>query len=78
VQKKNDIYEFLVERYRINHRLLKSIKLYVGNKGFLSIIEGKVSPWKGMLEYAIKLRLKPGGGNFYNDFSSNLTLSWNL
>jgi len=78
VQKKNEIYEFLVERYKISYKWLKTVKFSVGNKGCLTTFEGKFSLWKTALEYGLNLKLKPGGGNFYNDFSSSLNLKWNL
>lgn len=78
MQKKNNIYEFLVERYRMNQKWLKSVKISAGNKGFLTTLEGKINIWKSVLDYSLNMRVKPGGGNFYNDFSSNLNLKWNL
>lgn len=78
VQKRNDNYEFLVERYKISQRLLKTLKFSVGNKGCLNSYEGKLNIWKSWLDYTLNLRLKPGGGNFYNDFSANLSMKWNI
>lgn len=78
VQKKNEAFEFLIERYKLKMKLLKSIKLYAGNKGFLGILDGKFSLWKGSVAYGLNMKVKPGGGNFYNDCSLGLNINWSI
>jgi hypothetical protein len=78
VQKRNENVEFLMERYRMNQKLLKSMRLYVGNKGFLGMFEGRFGLGRSNVDYTLNLKLKTGGGNFYNDFSMGASLKWNI
>ena len=78
ILKRNNIYEFMIERYRMNKPILKSMKLYVGNKGILSIFDGRFGIGRNKIDYTLSLRLKPDGNNFYEDFSTGLGLKWNI
>lgn len=57
---------------------MKSIKLYAGNKGFLGVVDGKLNFSRLNLDYTLNFKLKPGGGNFYNDSSMGASLKWNI
>ena len=78
VQKKNEAFEFLIERYKLKAKMLKSIKLYECNRGFLGVLDGKFSLWKGSVNYGLNMKVRPGGGNFYNDCSFGLNLNWSI
>ena len=62
----------------MKQKWLKSIKFYAGNKGFLGVFDGRLNFFRINVDYTLNLKVKPGGGNFYNDCTVGAYLKWNL
>lgn len=77
-QKRNDVFEFVMQKNKIGYSWLKNIKANVGNKGFFASADGKVNLFKTGIDYTISYKLKPLQQNFYEDSSLGFNLKWNL
>jgi len=67
----------MMELSKFNNKMLKCVNLYVG-KNVLGVIKGKINLFKSYYNYDFSVRFKPGGGNFYRDFTFGLNAKWNL
>ena len=68
----------MVELYKIKTKIFKSIHFYASTKNILTIFKGKFNILKNYYNYDLSIKFKPGGGNFYKDFSFGLNARWNI
>ena len=78
LQRKNELYELVMQRNKVGYSWLKHIKANVGNKGLYASLEGKVNLFKVGVDYTVSYKLKPLQQNFYDDSSLGFSLKWNI
>jgi hypothetical protein len=57
VQKRNDDYELMFERYKIKSDFLRAVQFHASNGGLMTTFEGKIKPL-ARCDYKLQLKLK--------------------
>ena len=67
----------MFERQKIQAGWLRSVRVFVGNKGWVNTLEGKTKMWGCKVDWAASTRFRHQRGNF-EDWSCGLNLKFNL
>jgi hypothetical protein len=78
LQRRNDLYELVLQRNKVGYGWLKTVKANVGNKGLFASADGRLTVFKAALDYTLSYKLKPLQQNFYEDSSLGFSLKWNI
>ncbi len=78
MQRRNDVFEVMMQKSKIKYNWIRLFRINAGNRGLFSSIEGKISLLKTNVDYTLGYKLKAIQNNFYDDSSLGFAFKWNL